>query len=198
MKNEALIIGIVREFGYSHSTKNVELYKGIIEVERISGTIDRIPFQTWQNDIEINKYYDIKGKIGTHNRIEEDGTSHKETFIKVLNIIQVEQGFDNEVEFECFLVKKDNTRITPLGRHITDFIVAINDEKYNKTAYPSLIVWGWQTKIIKTAQIGDKFYVKGRFQSREYISGSTGKNGIAYEISCNDIKILDDVKEYDL
>lgn len=74
----------------------------------------------------------------------------------------------DEVEFEGYLCKPPILRKTPLtNREICDFVLAVNERGYSY--YIPCICWGSVAKRMATSSVGDKLYVAGRLQSREYV-----------------------------
>ena len=81
-------------------------------------------------------------------------------------------------------------RKTPLGREITDLLVAIN-RPYNKSDYIPSIVWGRNAKFAKNLNVGDRIQMWGRVQSRVYDKKLEEGNSVkktAYEVSVSKIK----------
>lgn len=184
MKNNVILAGRVTEFSFSHKVKECKMYKGIISIERHSGIIDNIPFMTWCDNIWLGEFYQIDGEINTFNKVDTNGVSHKETFVKVHSIACCEEKYENYVELTGYVVKRDSVRVTPFGKIIADFVIAWNN-RYKKSHYPSMISWGSSAYLIKNCSIGDKLHIVGRFQSREYTKND--KTLTAYEISCKSI-----------
>lgn len=90
------------------------------------------------------------------------------------------------------LCKEPIYRKTPLGREITDLLVAIN-RPYNKSDYIPSIVWGRNAKFAKTLKVGDRIQMWGRVQSREYekkVENGEAIKKVAYEVSISKIKKL--------
>ena len=75
------------------------------------------------------------------------------------NIIKITHGF---------ICKPPIFRKTPLGRDITDLMVAVN-RQYIKSDYIPCIVWNEDAVLAASLQVGDEIQFKGRIQSREYI-----------------------------
>ena len=93
----------------------------------------------------------------------------------------------NDVCLKGFICKKPIYRKTPLGKEITDFLIAVN-RRNGKSDYIHCIAWGQNAKEVSECSVGDEIVVKGRFQSREYekllANGKLVKK-VAYEISAN-------------
>lgn len=167
--------------------------KGIIEVERNSGVIDRIPFTTKQKVSIHAEWVKLRGRLQTRNSKDKDGKVHKHMYVYAERISNQEidcHHSENEIEFFGTLVHKDVLRKTPKGKTIMNIIVAINDE--DRSQYPSVIVWGNVAENVDCLPIGTDLYIKGRFQSREYMKET--ENGVkvrtAYEISVSTAGVM--------
>jgi len=91
-----------------------------------------------------------------------------------------------------YICKNPVYRQTPLGREITDLLMAIN-RPYNKSDYIPAIVWGRNAKFAKSLNIGDRIQLWGRVQSREYekkLDNGEVLKKVAYEVSISKIKKL--------
>ena len=73
----------------------------------------------------------------------------------------------NEIYLEGFLCKKPLQRVSPLGRKISDLMLAVN-RMYNKSDYIPCIAWGRNAVYSSTMKVGDKLALQGRLQSRQY------------------------------
>lgn len=88
----------------------------------------------------------------------------------------------DQVRFEGYICKNPILRTTPeSNRKICDLILAINDRGYSY--YVPCICWNSVAERMAEKVVGDKFYVTGRLQSREYI-----KNGKTYVI--NEVSVI--------
>lgn len=161
--------------------------KGVLEIERNSGVVDKIPFVTKQHICIHADWVTLIGRIQTRNVRGADGKTHKKTYVFADEVIASEEGFNhNEVEFEGVIVKKDDLRYAPKGKKLVDLIIAINDK--NGSQYPSSIVWGYTAESIEDMPIGAIVYAKGRFQSRNYQKETEAIIRTAYEISINNLE----------
>ena len=93
-----------------------------------------------------------------------------------------------------YVCKEPIYRKTPLGREITDLLVAIN-RPYNKSDYIPSIVWGRNAKFAKSLKVGDRIQMWGRVQSREYEKkheDGTVENRVAYEVSIGSLEVVEE------
>lgn len=82
-------------------------------------------------------------------------------------------------------MQKPQYRTTPLGREITDILLAVN-RLYGKSDYIPCIAWGRNARFASTFQIGDNIKIWGRVQSRDYqkkLEDGRVEIRTAYEVS---------------
>lgn len=109
---------------------------------------------------------------------------------EVLEDSTLEIDVVNHVFLDGHIRKSPVYRKTPLGREITDVLLAIN-RPYGKSDYIPCIFWGRNARYISEFDIGDRIRIWGRIQSREYvkkISEDEIENRIAYEVSVQKFK----------
>lgn len=155
---------------------------------RTSGIDDIVPFVAYalhKDTMTVGNWCTISGEIRTCNYLGKDEKHHKRMFVKVDEVASCEAGTDiNEFVVLGTLVSKQPSRTTPLGKTITEFVVAYNNAI--RSSYFNCIVWGYsKSKIISQYNVGDSIAVEGRFQSRAY--QKDGEDKIAYELSCNEV-----------
>ena len=92
----------------------------------------------------------------------------------------------NQIFLDGYVCKSPIYRKTPLGREITDILLAVN-RPYNKSDYIPAIAWGRNARFAANFQIGSRLKIWGRIQSRQYQKhvGAEGnyEQRVAYEIS---------------
>lgn len=166
--------------------KDWGITRGIIEVSRDSGTIDKVPFDmSYAPLLQLGKVIAL-GKVVTKNVRDKNGNSHKKIFVRISDWeYNYAIEHENQVELNGVLCKKDVLRTTPFGKTIMDIIIAMNDDS-GKSYYPSAIVWGSVAEKMEKIPIGTPLNIQGRFQSREYLKDSELKT--AYEISIKRIE----------
>lgn len=194
--NKALIEGtIITNPEISHEFYGEKFYKFKISVERNSGTIDVLNCSV--SEIYLDKIIEgervrFNGEIRTKNN-HEDNRSHLIVYVFVKELIQTTGVDENYVEVNGYLCKKHDIRETPLGRKISDFILASN-RGYVKSDYIPCISWGRNATRISYFDVGTKISAKGRFQSREYnkIIGDEAVTMTAYELSISMLSVDED------
>lgn len=187
-RNEVIISGRLVSLAQDYTCT-----KGVIEVERNSGIIDKVPFVTKQKVSIHADWVRIKGKLQTRNERGKDGKNHKKHYVFADRVIlNKEKENRNEVTIHGTLVHKDVLRETPKGKVIMDIIVAVNEGIGLSSYYPSCIVWGSVAENTECLPIGTDLLIEGRFQSREYMKET--EHGVqvrmAYEISVKNAEVM--------
>ena len=95
----------------------------------------------------------------------------------------------NIIEIVGYICKPPIYRTTPFKREICDLLVAVN-RAYNKSDYLPCIAWGRNARFVQSSEVGEKVFITGRIQSRDYqkkLSESESETRVAYEISISRI-----------
>lgn len=190
-KNQVVVIGTLgKEPKFSYISNGVTYYKGMIDVPRLSGNVDRLPIVFPQMIVEGQKPLSgrtirVWGEIKTHNRKVGD----RMTLVVEIHADRVEAARDdvekNHVELSGVLCRTPTYRVTPFGREISDMVLAINRPD-GRRSYIPCIAWGDTARFVKMMDKGDLLSLVGRMQSREYVKrfddGSSVKR-TTYEVS---------------
>lgn len=202
--NSITIYGeVTKEPHYSHSFHGEKFYEMKLSIKRLSGIKDvlNVIFSEYlqkPEQINVGDTFFIEGSIRTFNKMKEDKI--KSLLISVF-AEKMEKDNDgriigNKAFLEGYICKEPKYRETPLGREITDVLLAVN-RKYGKSDYIPCICWGRYARFAGTLPIGTKLKVEGRLQSRDYekiIDGDAIKK-TAYELSISKMMILEEEKE---
>lgn len=181
--NQAKLIGTVAsEFTYSHEAFNEKFYQAYIQIDRKSGTKDLIPALFSERMINTKDTYAgsciaIKGQFRSHN---DNGRVVLYIFVLEYELLEEPEEHYNDVFLEGHICKKPIHRETPLGREITDVLLAVN-RPCGRTDYIPCVCWGRNAYYVNTLEVGDCVRFAGRVQSREYIKNEEKKT--AYEMS---------------
>ena len=196
LKNNVVRIGgkINSEFTFSHEIYEEKFYKVFVEVERLSNQSDNLPVIISERLVDVNKL-----KIGTDVIIEGQFRSYNDlteaksklvlsVFAKSIEVKNEDEVAKiNDITLEGFICKKPIYRQTPLGREISDILVAVN-RSYKKSDYIPCSLWGRNAKFSEYLEVGTKIKIEGRVQSRAYEKkledGNVIKN-VAYEVSAS-------------
>jgi single-stranded DNA-binding protein len=186
---------------FYHEVYDEKFYTFNLSVSRLSDNNDTIPViisEKILKDIDIGTCINIDGQLRTYNKYE-DSSKRKLmlfAFVKDYQVISAEElaGIKNpnELIIVGFLCKAPVYRKTPLGREITDLLVAVN-RQYKKSDYIPSIVWGRNARYCENLEVGTCVQITGRIQSRNYIKktdDNTEETRTAYEVSASRVKVL--------
>ena len=175
--NQVTISGkIVSEFKFSHELFGEKFYFMDVKIPRLSGSSDVLPIMVSDRLMDVNQDYDgeivnVAGQFRSYNRHEEQ----KNRLIlsvfatEIVFVDEIEEGVrSNQIYLEGFICKEPIYRKTPLGREITDILIAVN-RPYGKSDYIPCICWGRNARFASGLEVGTRCIVKGRIQSREYM-----------------------------
>ena len=199
---------IVSPFTFSHEIKGEGFYRTEVEILRLSEQADIIPVVVSDRFIETGRDMtemetDIKGQFRSYNRYEKNQKIRLVLFVFAQEICffdgneaeTVEMwdvSRDNQIVLDGYICKMPVYRKTPLGREITDVLLAVN-RPYGKSDYIPLILWGSNARFGGGLEIGARVQIKGRIQSRDYMkkldNGKTEKR-VAYEVSVSKIETM--------
>ena len=179
----------------------------MVSVNRVSGTVDTLPVLISERiadlkELKTGACVTITGRIRSYNEhIGEKSKLILAIFTENIEIYEneAEPPFDNDVVLRGFICKEPNYRVTPLGREITDVLIAVN-RPYGKSDYIPCIVWGRTAKFVGHLPVGTHIEMTGRFQSRPYakkISEDEIENRVAYEVSVGRVEIIEEKENAD-
>lgn len=194
INNVELVGKIIENPTLTHELFGENFFETKIAVARISGHEDIIPITVGERllssfPITANQIVCIRGQFRSYNKIE-GGKSKLLLSVFVKEIEDEQEGQNsNSIELFGFLCKSPNYRTTPFNREICDLLLAVN-RSYNKSDYIPCIAWGRNARYCANNKVGEKIFLSGRIQSREYEKkfddGSVEKK-IALEVSINRI-----------
>ena len=203
--NQVTIMGkIVSDFSYSHEVYGENFYIVDVEVDRLSDSKDIIPVMISDRLLNVKQNYTdsyviINGQFRSYNKHEDN---KNKLFLSVfardvefVDSIETSNETTNQVILDGYVCKEPIYRKTPLGREISDVLLAVN-RPYGKSDYIPCICWGRNARYISSFQIGDKCRVWGRIQSREYtkkITEEVVEKRIAYEVSISKIEVQEEM-----
>lgn len=183
---------VASELKFSHETHEENFYEFYLEVKRMSGYSDILPVIISErlidiNSIQIGDTVKISGQFRSHNQ-ENHGKSKVLLFVfakRIEKIADESISSLNNATFIGYICKTPIYRETPLGREITDVILAVNIT-YNRSVYIPCILWGRNAKFCQTLEVGTMLKLSGRIQSRDYekkLEDGTKITKTAYEVS---------------
>ncbi len=199
--NQVSIIGeIVSEFVFSHEVFGEGFYLVEVQVKRLSESTDCIPVMISERLIDVTQDYRgefirVTGQFRSYNRHEEKKNR------LVLSVFAREVAFTeeendkvktNQIFLDGYICKSPVYRKTPLGREISDMLVAVN-RPYGKSDYIPCICWGRNARFTSGFEVGGHVQIWGRIQSREYVKkmeGDLAEKRTAYEVSVSKLEWL--------
>lgn len=199
MKNEVKLLGVISsDFTYSHTLYSEGFYTMTVSVKRDSGKVDIIPVMVSERLMDVTeRLLDVSkslvgqrvflvGQFRSYNQHDLDKNRLKLYVFATEVSFTDEQKDINDVFLEGYLCKTPTYRHTPLGREISDLMLAVN-RSYNKSDYIPCICWGRSAYYARGLEAGNGLRVAGRIQSREY--NKNGETKTAYELSVNLIEV---------
>lgn len=193
--NEVSIKGMIEEtLEFSHAVKQERFYKTKVSTIRNSGKKDFIPViisEVFTKGITKGEYVEISGELRSFNWIDQEEKRHLKIFLFVKGISAIRECGVNKnfIQIKGFICKEPNFRKTPLGRDISDLLVAVN-RLYGQSDYLPCIVWGRNAIRTSDWKVGDEVIIQGRIQSRRYFKrffpdSEDGEWREVYEISAS-------------
>ena len=202
--NKVFLSGeIVSKPIFIHEVYGEGFYELNLAVQRLSDHNDIIPITVSERlltngDFDEGKKVSVKGQFRSYNKVV-DGKSKLILTVFVRETFVSDEGMNpNIIELNGYICKEPVYRTTPFNREICDLFLAVN-RAYNKSDYLPCIAWGRNARYIKNSPIGQKVFISGRIQSREYqkkLNENEVLTKTAYEISINKIIIEDKNKEF--
>lgn len=209
--NSVYISGVIaEEFCYSHDVYGEKFYTSIVDVERKSGVIDKVPIMVSERladvgsllvgdgavtDKWVGERVYIYGQFRSFNK--HDGNRNHlilHLFAREFFCIDDIGQDDNSIELEGFICKEPIYRDTPNKREICDILLAVN-RPYGKSDYIPCICWGRNARFASGLEVGTMLKVQGRIQSREYtkkLSDTESETRTAYEVSLSRLGVIYD------
>lgn len=198
--NQAEITGTIESgFLYSHKIFGERFYLMDVSVKRGSGVCDIIPVMISERLIDVTQDYEgesiqIFGQFRSYNRHEE-----KKNRVVLLVFAQearfVAEEYNklksNHIFLDGYICKTPVYRKTPLGREISDIILAVN-RPHGKSDYIPCVCWGRNARYTTTLGVGSHVMMSGRIQSREYqkkVQDSKTETRVAYEVSVSEMEV---------
>ena len=173
---------------FSHENHGRRFFRFILEVPRLSGTVDNLPVIAEETillntDLSDGQMLTIAGQVRSHN-IRSEGKRHLLIFV-FANAMICEDGEPiNDVLLQGPICREPTYRRTPLGREICDVMLAI-PRAFRRADYLPCILWGRTALEASRCHTRDILQIRGRLQSRIYtkLTESGSEERTAYEIS---------------
>ena len=187
--NQIKLRGSLQELPkFSHENHGRKFYRFLLDVPRLSSAVDTLPVIAELKvletlDLSAGSSIYVEGQIRSHNLTDETGR-HLLIFVYATTLIAEEGPPLNEVTLEGTLCKPPVFRHTPLGREITDVMLAV-PRAFHRADYLPCILWGSTAKQASQCNVRDKLHLYGRLQSRTYTKRmeDSSQQRTTYEIS---------------
>jgi len=195
--NQVTIMGeIVSPFLFSHEVFGEGFYMVEVDVKRLSNSKDRIPLMISERLIDVSKDYTgefimVNGQFRSYNRHEEmKNRLILSVFVRELFFIEEELdgAKTNQILLDGYICKQPLYRETPLGKEITDILIAVN-RKHRKSDYLPAICWYSNARLAAGLPVGTKVRAMGMIQSRIYVKGDSERT--AYEVSIREMEVIE-------
>ena len=171
--NKALLRGKVETaFEYSHSVMGEEMHKCTLRVKRRSGVADLVEVMASKEVLaqgyDIGETIEVTGDFRSYNEVVGGGRkTHLYVFAHSIHLPEDISEDLNSINMTGFICRKPVLRVTPKGKKITEFLIAVN-RGFGKSDYIPCICWDKTAEYTATLSVSDKITVDGRIQSRPY------------------------------
>lgn len=186
---------ITSQFRFNHESYGEKFFSSYLNIRRKSGVFDIVPIMVSERLLDMEqdyegKYIQISGQFRSYNWESETG-NHLLVFVFAQEATLIEEKNEiNEIFLEGYICKPTIYRKTPLGREITDLLIAVN-RPYGKSDYIPCISWGRNARYSSNLKIGNKIRITGRIQSKEYIKRMEDEKRIAFEVSISQMEVVE-------
>lgn len=201
--NQVTISGeIASGFNFSHETFGERFYIVNINVQRLSDASDTIPVTVSDRLVDVSddcigRFVSVTGQFRSHNK--QDGEKKRlalSVFAREFEFLSENEVclYDNHVFLDGFICKTPSYRKTPLGREISDLLLAVN-RPYGKSDYIPCVCWGRNARFAGNLEVGTRIKVFGRIQSRQYVKtlpDGSKEDRTAYEVSVSKLEVVED------
>lgn len=196
---------IVSDFEFSHEVFGEGFYTAMLASERKSSQKDIIPVMASERLVDMKaewagRFVKVSGQFRSYRNHEE---SRNRLILSVfVTSVQIASNFgfiedENCISLDGYICKPPTYRETPLGREISDILLAVN-RPYGKSDYVPCIAWGRDARFASGFEVGTRLQIDGRIQSREYqkrISDDECETRTAYEVSASKLTVVEETEE---
>ena len=180
---------------FSHENHHRRFFRFTLAVPRLSGTVDYLPIVAEDRaldamDLSAGQMLRIEGQIRSHN-LREKGIRRLLIFVFAHTIVCEDGESINDVVLHGQLCREPVYRRTPLGREISDVMLAV-PRAFHRADYLPCILWGRTAHQVALCHVSDHVRVVGRLQSRIYtrLTDEGPEQRTAYEISALTAEVL--------
>ena len=197
--NQVAIAGeISGEYVFSHEAYGERFYVVDVLVRRLSGVCDAIPVTVSDRMIDITQnddglYVRVSGQFRSYN--QHDGIKNRlvlSVFAREIEFAEKLMDDVNQIFLDGYICKEPVYRKTPLGREITDLLIAAN-RSYGKSDYIPCVAWDRNALFASGFEVGTHVRICGRIQSRKYekkLDDNHTEERTAYEVSVSKMEVI--------
>ena len=172
----------------SHENHGQRFYRFPLSVRRLSGQADVLHVIATGEQLQgllplEGRRLAVEGQLRSFNNKSGQGSKLViSVFARML--VPSEEEDLNVIELRGVICKPPVLRRTPLGRCISDMMLAVN-RRYGRADYLPCIAWGQVAMVTGRMEVGDVLALEGRVQSRAYTKVIDGEahERTAYEVS---------------
>lgn len=172
----------------SHENHGQQFYRFLLSVERLSGQADVLQVIATAAQLQPllpleGQRLFVEGQLRSFNNKSEQG-SRLIISVFARNLCPTHEEDSNQIRLRGVLCKPPILRRTPLGRCISDMMLAVN-RRYGRSDYLPCIAWGQVAMITGQMPVGTSLALEGRVQSRVYTKVVEGlpQERTAFEVS---------------
>lgn len=174
---------------YSHTGRDGVYFKFPLSVRRLSGVEDVLNIVVSEEsmgllEVEAAPRLRVTGEVRSYNN--RSGVGPRLVITVLARELEFTDGdFENAVTLTGTLCRAPSLRRTPMGREISDLMLAV-PRGSARSDYIPCIAWGAVARRAAGWAVGTGVTVTGRLQSRAYIKmeDDVPVEKVAYEISC--------------
>lgn len=180
---------------FSHENHGKRFDHFVLSVQRLSGAFDHLNIIAEHSLLERldptgGPMLEVAGQIRSYNNHSGEGRR------LVISVYASSLGYghgepENQVILQGEICRDPVYRHTPLGREITDVMLAV-ERKYRRRDYVPCILWGSVARMGATCEKGTVLEVQGRLQSRTYVKQTElgAEDRTAFEVSAITARII--------
>ena len=178
----------IEEPALSHENHGQRFYRVLLSVRRLSGQADHLPVIATGEQLQpllplSGRRLAVEGQLRSFNNKSGQGSR---LVISVLarSLAPTQEEDQNDILLSGVICKPPVLRRTPLGRCISDMMLAVN-RRYGRADYLPCIAWGQVAMVTGHMAVGDTLSLEGRVQSRIYtkVTDWGAEERTAYEVS---------------
>lgn len=174
----------------SHENHGQQFCRFPLAVRRLSGQTDTLWVIATMDQLRqllplTGRRLAVDGQLRSFNNKSGSGSRLVISVFAQLLVPAGEEDEDrNRIALRGVICKPPVLRRTPLGRCISDMMLAVN-RRYGRADYLPCIAWGQVAMITGNMSVGEALSLEGRVQSRAYTKVVEGcaQERTAYEVS---------------